>query len=134
MGKLPYALFFVDFTRRYKYYTFCRYYIFQLNSPRYAMEKLRLHGLIIQLFLRKSKKDLWFLVSFIIAGYLFPSPANGSSIVYSGTTEGGPTWNRPVANSTDPPVRLSSDEDAVPYAAHGFAVDTPGIYSLFSMT
>lgn len=98
------------------------------------MKKLRLYGLIIQSFLRKSKTSLWFLVSFIIAGYLFPSPANGSSIVYSGTTEGGPTWNRPVANSADPPVRLNSDGDTVPYAAHGFTVDPPAIYSLFSMT
>jgi len=98
------------------------------------MEKLRLHGLIIQSFLRKSKKSLLFLVSFIIAGYLFPSPANASSIVYSGTTEGGPTWNRPVAHSTDPHVRLNSDGEAVPYAAHGFMVDRLGIFSLFSMT
>jgi hypothetical protein len=70
----------------------------------------------------------------LLAGLLLPSAANASMITYNGTTEGGPTWNRPVANDTDPPFMLSLDGDAVPYDAHEFQVDTTGIYSLFSMS
>jgi hypothetical protein len=96
------------------------------------MEIPRSYSLIIHSLLKKSVRGQRFLGFIILAGLLAPSPANASTIIYTGTTAGGPTWNRPVANDLDPPIELSSDGDAVPYDAHGFTVDTAGLYSLFS--
>src|SRR5271170_791396 len=90
----------------------------------------RSYSLIILSLLKKSAYGLGFI---ILAGLLSPSPANASTIIYTCTTAGGPTWNRPVENDLDPPIELSLDGDAVPYDANEFTVDTPGLYSLFSM-
>jgi hypothetical protein len=96
------------------------------------MENSRSYSLILHSSSKNSLHIPLLITSIIIAGLLLPSPANASTIIYSGTTEGGPTWNRPVANDTDPPVELSPDGDAVPYSAYEFQVDTSGLYELSS--
>ena len=52
-------------------------------------------------FLGRTLKRTLFLAPIILAALLSPSRANASTIVYDGTTEGGPTWNRPDANGVD---------------------------------
>jgi hypothetical protein len=59
------------------------------------------------------------------------SICSAASLTYSGTTAGGPTWNRPVAGN--PPIPPASGVGtAVPYHVYAFSVDTGGVYSFSS--
>lgn len=60
------------------------------------------------------------------------SPARADIINDSDTTAGGPVWNRPMDNGTDPPFALSSVGDAVPYNEFSFQVTIPGLYTFLS--
>jgi hypothetical protein len=76
--------------------------------------------------------------------FTFPSPAvaavtalllvagSAPAQVYSGTTVGGPIWNRPVANANNPPSTLSNIGTAVPYHVQSFTVSASGTYTFFS--
>jgi len=60
------------------------------------------------------------------------STVSADTITYTGTTTGGPTWNRPVANGGSAPVSLSGLATAVPYSVQSFTVSMAGLYSLQS--
>ena len=77
--------------------------------------------------------DFRVLLAFIILpGSLLLSPARADIINDSGTTAGGPVWNRPMDNGTDPPFVLSSVGDTVPYNQFSFQVTIPGLYTFLS--
>ncbi len=59
-----------------------------------------------------------------------PLAVNGLS--YSGTTVGGPTFNRPVAGS--PPMTLSLVGTAVSYDFVQFSIATAGVYNFLSLS
>lgn len=65
----------------------------------------------------------------LILALAAPSPA---VIVLSGTTAGGPLWNRPVGG-TPPTPPLSTVGTAVPYDTFPFSVDTSGSYAFQSV-
>lgn len=59
------------------------------------------------------------------------SICSAATLSYSGTTAGGPTWNRPIAGN--PPVPpISGVGTAVRYDVYAFSVDTDGVYSFSS--
>ena len=51
---------------------------------------------------------------------------------YTGTTNGGPTFNRPVDNGTSTPNALSGSATAVHYDAHTFSAPASGPYKFLS--
>ena len=51
---------------------------------------------------------------------------------FSGTTANAPTFNRPIANGTDPPDTLSSVGTNVRYAVNAFSVSADGTYTFLS--
>ena len=59
-------------------------------------------------------------------------------VTFTGTTTGGPNWNRPNANGDSPPTTLCasfhprSSADAVPYSVTRFSVATSGTYAVQS--
>ena len=53
---------------------------------------------------------------------------------YNGTTVGGPTFNRPVANGNSAPVVLSGVGTAVSYDAVMFTVASAGTYTFLSLS
>lgn len=53
-------------------------------------------------------------------------PACSGSVAFSGDTTGGETWNRVVANGTQPPFYLSTFATAVPYQVHSFTAPCTG--------
>ena len=55
-----------------------------------------------------------------------------SAQTFTGTTVGGPTWNRPNANGALPPNALSGFATAVPLNSFNFTVATAGSYSVQS--
>ena len=55
-------------------------------------------------------------------------PAIADTIVFNGTTTGGPIFNRP--NEGQPPTSLSSTATAVPFRRQTFTVSELGTYSL----
>jgi hypothetical protein len=62
------------------------------------------------------------------------APTAQGQFTYTGTTVGGPTWNRPIDNFDDPPTDLSGTGTAVPYHVETFTVSTSGIYDLSSIS
>ena len=52
-----------------------------------------------------------------------------SPFTYTGTTVGGPTFNRPLANGNNAPTSLSAVGTAVAYDVVSFSVATSGTYS-----
>lgn len=58
-------------------------------------------------------------------------PSMAGTLTYTGTTVGGPTWNRPV--SGNPPTSLSAVGTNVSYSVQEFAVDTTGLYNFLSV-
>jgi hypothetical protein len=56
---------------------------------------------------------------------LTPS-AQAVTFTYSGTTVGGPVFNRPVDNFSSPPTAVVGE--AVPYSSFGFTVSAPDSY------
>jgi hypothetical protein len=59
------------------------------------------------------------------------SPAAAEVISYTGTTLGGPTWNRP--NTGNPPTTLSGFATNVPYSAFTFSPTQSGNYNFLSL-
>lgn len=59
-----------------------------------------------------------------------PLTAASAQYVYSGTTVGGPTWNRPLYAS--PPVSLSAVGTNVAYSAFGFTSTSAGTFDFLS--
>lgn len=57
-----------------------------------------------------------------------------AQIVYSGTTVGEATFNRPIDNGLSAPTTLSGVGTAVPYQARTFTVSTTGNYDLASIS
>ena len=55
-------------------------------------------------------------------------PAMADTIVITGSTTGGPTFNRP--NEGQPPISLSPSATAVPFRRTGFIVSENGTYTL----
>ena len=53
-------------------------------------------------------------------------------LTYNGTTVGGPTFNRPLANGNNAPTSLSGTGTAVPYDFVMFTVATTGTYNFLS--
>ena len=79
---------------------------------------------------RMSKSAIALL---LLIGALHASTASADTITYTGTTVGGPTWNRPVANGNLPPVSPPSGVGtAVAYSVQAFTVSLAGLYSLQS--
>ena len=78
---------------------------------------------------RMSKSALALL---LLIAALHVSTASADTITYGGTTAGGLTWNRPVANGSFAPVALSGLATAVPYSVQSFTVSLAGLYSLQS--
>jgi hypothetical protein len=59
---------------------------------------------------------------------LTPS-AQAATFTYTGTTIGGPIWNRPVDNFSSPPTAIAgASGTAVPYSSFGFTVSDAGSY------
>ncbi len=56
------------------------------------------------------------------------SVSRADTVTYTGTTVGGPLWNRPVANGNNPPTALSGLATAVPWSAISFTVSLTGSY------
>jgi hypothetical protein len=56
-----------------------------------------------------------------------------NAIVYSATTVGGPTFDRPLANGNAVPTSLSGVGTAVSYSVFSFFVTTPGAYTFLSV-
>ncbi len=52
------------------------------------------------------------------------------TVTYTGTTAGGPTWNRPIEGN--PPTVLSIVGTAVPYSVQQFSVSLAGLYNFQS--
>ena len=51
------------------------------------------------------------------------------TFTYTGTTVGGPVWNRPVENFSNPPTAISGGAgEAVSYSTFGFNVTAPDSY------
>lgn len=57
--------------------------------------------------------------------------ANAAPFNYSGTTVGGPTWNRSLPGT--PPTGLSGVGTSVPYDEFAFTVDASGAYNFLSL-
>jgi hypothetical protein len=57
-----------------------------------------------------------------------PIAAPAATVTYSGTTVGGPVWNRPVSNCAG----LSGVGTATPYSTQQFYVTSAGAYDFFS--
>jgi len=55
-------------------------------------------------------------------------PAMADTVVFNGTTTGGPIFNRP--NEGQPPTSLSPSATAVPFRRQSFIVSEAGSYSL----
>ena len=55
-----------------------------------------------------------------------------SAQVFTGTTVGGPTFNRPLANGVNAPTGLSGVATAVRYSVFNFTVAVSGTYSIQS--
>lgn len=53
---------------------------------------------------------------------------------YNGTTVGGPTFNRPLANGNNPPTALSGVGTAVSYDVITFSIATSGTYNFLSLS
>jgi hypothetical protein len=59
------------------------------------------------------------------------APSLAGTLTYTGTTVGGPTWNRPIQGN--PPVPpLSGVGTATPYSVQSFSVDASGAYDFLS--
>ncbi len=59
---------------------------------------------------------------------LAPS-AQAATFTYTGTTVGGPVFNRPADNFSSPPTAVSGAAgEAVPYSSFGFTVSAPDSY------
>jgi hypothetical protein len=58
------------------------------------------------------------------------SPSLAGTLTYTGTTNGGPTWNRPLGGN--PPTVLSGVGTATPYNVFGFTVNATGLYDFLS--
>jgi hypothetical protein len=85
-----------------------------------------------QLMLKNNKATFvgasiaWGLTASISS--LTPS-AQAATFTYSGTTVGGPVFNRPDANFSNPPTAVSgASGEAVPYSSFGFTVSAPDSY------
>jgi hypothetical protein len=68
----------------------------------------------------------------LAAAMTITAPAAAATYVATGTTVGGPTFNRPLAGS--PPTGLSGVGTAVSYDVFGFTVGTSGSYTLSTET
>lgn len=70
----------------------------------------------------------------LLAALILVSPLAGDAqagmITFTGTTAGGPTFNRPLAGT--PPTGLSGVGTAVRYNSQGFTVDAAGSYTFLS--
>ena len=60
-------------------------------------------------------------------------PSTAGTLTYTGTTVGGATWNRPVADAGNPPTSLSAVGTNVSYSVQEFAIDTTGLYNFLSV-
>lgn len=60
----------------------------------------------------------------------FASPALAATTIFTGTTAGGPTYNRPIAGI--PPTTLSGVGTAVRYSVQPFTVSLSGGYVFFN--
>jgi hypothetical protein len=59
--------------------------------------------------------------------------ARADTVTFTGTTAGGLTWNRPVANGNNPPIPpLSGVGNNVPYSITQLTVGTSGSYTFQS--
>ena len=72
-----------------------------------------------------------FTIGFVLALTVLATPAS-AQYTYTGTTVGGPTWNRPNANGNLAPTSLHAQATAVPYSVFQFAVTTTGAYTFQS--
>ncbi len=55
-------------------------------------------------------------------------------LMYSGTTVGSPTFNRPNANGDNPPTTISGSATAVPFDVVQFSIATTGTYTFSSQS
>ncbi|HEX3816791.1 MAG TPA: PEP-CTERM sorting domain-containing protein [Chthoniobacterales bacterium] len=60
------------------------------------------------------------------------NPSGVFGLDYMGTTVGGPTFNRPIANGDNPPTSLSGTGTAVPFDMVQFSIAVTGSYNFFS--
>jgi PEP-CTERM motif len=60
------------------------------------------------------------------------SPAFAGTTIFTGTTAGGPTYNRAIAGT--PPTTLSGVGTAVRYSVQDFTVSLSGAYNFFNAT
>ena len=51
------------------------------------------------------------------------------TVTFTGTTAGGPLWNRPIQNFNNPPISLSGLGTAVPFSLTQITVGTSGSYT-----
>ncbi|MDQ6651285.1 MAG: PEP-CTERM sorting domain-containing protein [Acidobacteriota bacterium] len=65
----------------------------------------------------------------IILLVLTATSALADTVTFTGTTAGGPTWHRPVANGNNPPTSLSGVGTAVPFSVTQLTVGTSGTYT-----
>lgn len=70
------------------------------------------------------------LVCVISALTFVSSAVSAADITFTGTTAGGPVWNRPVAGT--PPNVLSGVGTSVPYSFQVFSVGSVGTYTFLS--
>ncbi len=63
--------------------------------------------------------------------FSFAPSVQATTLTFSGTTTGAPTWNRPSANGLNAPITLSGTT-AVPYNVQAFTTDTSGNYNFLS--
>ena len=73
-----------------------------------------------------------FLLALVLMLTLLASKAaNATPFNYTGTTVGGPTWNRPLSGT--PPSGMSGVGTSVPYDEFAFTVDASGAYDFLSL-
>ena len=72
----------------------------------------------------------WLSRAMFCMAFLYVGSAMAATVTCTGTTVGSLTWNRPVANGSNPPVApLSGVGTAVPYNVVQITVDVSGSYS-----
>ena len=72
--------------------------------------------------IRGWSRSLLALVAFLV----LVANAVADTVIYTGTTAGGPIWNRP--QSGNPPTALSAVGTAVPWSSQAFTVNLAGSY------
>jgi hypothetical protein len=79
-----------------------------------------------------TQKCFMVLASAACIAFGTAAPSLAGSLTYTGTTVGGPTWHRPVANGADVPFKLAPAATDVSFSSFTFNVDTTSLYDFLS--